>query len=173
MDMASINGGLAHAGLACHKGTGLLFLAPPAGGKTTTLNSAPPEWQVLSDDAALVWPDCNSNWQASPLPAWGMITNPERDWDFPLMRLDQACRLKGLLVLHKANWTNLARIEPSTALPHVYRALSEYPVTILTQAVQPGPRFATAASMCRALGCWDLSLPLNGDIWPLVTRQAA
>jgi len=172
-DITARNGGLIHAGLASHKGSGLLFLAPPTGGKTTTLNTAPSDWQVLSDDAALVWPGDEGQWLASPLPAWGQVTNPSRSWYSESMNLDKPCSLKSLLILTKSRQMSLTRVADSAAMPHVYRALSEYPVTIISEASQAESWFRSSASMCRDLHCWELCLPLHADIWPLVAREAA
>ena len=172
-DIVDRGGGLLHTGLASYREAGLLFLAPPGGGKTTTLSTAPSDWQVLSDDAALVWPDGEKCWLASPLPAWGRITNPNEKWRYPHMALDQSCRLKSILVLQKTRKVSLKKYQASTAMPFIYRALCEYPVTILTGAIQEEPFFRTAAAMTRDLTCWELSLPLHGDIWPLLSREAA
>ena len=172
-DIVNRGGGLLHAGLACHKENGLLFLAPPCGGKTTTLNSAPSDWQVLSDDAALVWPDSEKNWHASPLPAWGMIIKPDQKWRYPQMALGQSCRLKSLLVLQKDQSVSLKKLQAADTMPFIYRALSEYPVTLIAEAVQAESFFRTAAAMARKLNKWELSLSLHGDIWPLVSREAA
>lgn len=172
-DITSKNGGLIHAGLACHKGSGLLFLAPPTGGKTTTLNTAPADWQVLSDDAALVWPDDAGQWLASPLPAWGSITNPDRNWYAEPIAIGKPCCLKSLLILQKSQQLSLTEVAHSFAMPHVYRALSEYPVTIISKVSRTEPWFRSSARMCRELHCWELCLPLHADIWPLLAREAA
>jgi hypothetical protein len=172
-DITSLNGGLVHAGFACHEGSGLLFLAPPAGGKSTTLNTAPANWQVLSDDAALVWPDDAGKWLASPLPAWGLVTNPDRNWFSEPMVLNKSCFLKSLVTLQKSGQLSLVRITDSSAMTHVYRALSEYPVTIISEASLMEPWFRTAARMCRELSCWELRLPLHADIWTLLAKEAA
>lgn len=172
-DITSRSGGLVHAGLACHKEAGVLFLAPPTGGKTTTLNTAPADWQVLSDDAALVWPGAKGRWLASPLPAWGSITNPDRDWPDEPVALDASCRLKSLLVLEKSPQLSFNRITASSAMPHLYRALSEYPVTIICAASHEESWFRSAARICRELLCWQLCLPLHADIWPMIAGDAA
>lgn len=172
-DIVDHGGGLLHAGLACHEENGLLFLAPPCGGKTTTLGTAPANWKVLSDDAALIWPGEEKSWHASPLPAWGMIFKPSEEWLYPQMKLAQSCRLKSLLVLQKEVEVSLEKLQASTALPFVYRALCEYPVTIISKDLRAEAFFRTAAAMTRELTCWELSLPLHGDIWPLVSEEAA
>ena len=173
MDITSRGGGLVHAGLACHRGSGLLFLAPPAGGKTTTLSSAPADWQILSDDAALVWPGAAGRWLASPLPAWGLVSNPDRAWSAAPMVLNTSCEMKSLLILLKAPTLSLTRIVGSSAMPHVYRALSEYPVTIIAGDTQAQAWFRASARLCRELLCWELRLPLHAEIWPLLAREAA
>ena len=172
-DITARGGGLLHTGLARYKNSGLLLLAPPGGGKSTTLGTAPCDWQVLSDDAALVWPADSGVWLASPLPAWGAIIDPNRDWPVAKPRLDQTCRLKSLLILHKSPHLSLSPISSSSAMPHVYRAYCEYPVTIVASALHPEPWFRAAAKLCRSVACWEIDLPLHGDIWPLLEDNAA
>lgn len=172
-DITDIQGGLIHAGLACHRQSGVLFLAPPTGGKTTTLSSAPPDWQVMSDDAALLWPTPSGGWIASPLPAWGMITNPDRVWPSNPIALDESCHVKSLLVLHKTSELSLIKATPSAVMPDVFCALTEYPVNIIAEVNQSEPMFRVSARLCRELECWDLNLPLQTDIWALISEKAA
>jgi hypothetical protein len=172
-DLVRCGGGLVHAGLACQGRSGLLFLAPPGGGKTTTLQTAPSDWQVLSDDAALIWPDDDGIWFTSPLPAWGNMIRPEETWIYPDMSLDKACRLKGLLVLEKAETIIMEELSSSSLTPELYRAMCEYPATITSEAIYHEAFFRTAAAISRQLPVWRLSLPRHGNIWPLLAREAA
>jgi SynChlorMet cassette protein ScmC len=171
-DMVNHGGGLIHCGLACYQDSGLLFLAPPSGGKSTTMSSAPEDWQALSDDAALVWPDDKGSWHASPLPAWGNMIQPENKWLYRDMSLSRCCHLKGLMLLEKAHSINLQTLAPSTTLPSVYQALCEYPATITAEALQQQAFFHSAAAISRTLPAWQLSLPLHGNVWPLLTEKA-
>jgi len=173
-DCITRGGGLAHGGLAMnHTENGLLFLAPPGGGKTTTLKTVPPDWTVLSDDAALVWPGTAGTWFASPLPAWGNLITPQEEWRFPAMRLDRCCQLKSVLVLQKSRSISLEQLSPAESVPALHRALGEYPVTIMAEAIRSEERFRIAARIARDLLCWKLALPLNGNIWPLLDKEAA
>ena len=172
-DMVNHGGGLLHCGLASHGDSGILFLAPPSGGKSTTLSTAPPDWQVLSDDAALIWKESSGAWFASPLPAWGNMIRPEDDWQYPNLATYKCCRIKSLLMIEKADSIDLERLIPSTVVPSVYRALCEYPATITTEAIQQVAFFRSAAKISRERPFWQLSLPLHGDIWPLLVKEAA
>lgn len=172
-DIIARGGGLVHGGLASFQGSGLLFLAPPGGGKSTTLSTAPPNWQVLSDDAALVWPEQNNFWQTSPLPAWGNMIRPESHWLYPQLAVGQHCQLKGLLLLHKENTIQLEKLAPTQVVPSVHRALSEYPGAIMSGIDRRVPMFRCAAQMARDLKGWRLSLPRHGDIWPMLVAEAA
>lgn len=172
-DMVNHGGGLLHCGLACHEESGVLFLAPPSGGKSTTLSTAPPDWQVLSDDAALVWTNSSGAWFASPLPAWGNMIRPGDDWLYPSLALDRCCRIKSLLLIEKANSIALERLISSIVVPSLYRSLCEYPATITAEAIQKEPFFRSAAMISRELLTWRLSLPLHGNIWPLLVEEAA
>jgi hypothetical protein len=171
-DIITRGGGLVHGGLACFNESGLLFLAPPGGGKSTTLGTAPVTWQVLSDDAALLWPGDTKEWHASALPAWGNIINPEMEWSYPLMNLSRCCRLKGLMVLEKASGIQLQPTSPVDIVVNLYRSLNEYPAAIMGSRKQWEPLFRMAAQMARDLSGWTLSLPRHGDVWPLLVKEA-
>jgi hypothetical protein len=171
-DIIARGGGLIHGGLASFNDSGFLFLAPPSGGKSTTLSTAPTSWQVFSDDAALLWPGNQNEWQASPLPAWGNIINPGMKWLYPEMKLGRCCRLKGLVILEKASEIHLQPISPIDIVANLYRSLNEYPAAIMGSGQQWGPLFRMAARMARDLSGWTLSLPRHADIWPLLTKEA-
>ncbi len=171
-DIIARGGGLIHGGLACFNEAGLLFLAPPSGGKSTTLSTAPSNWQVLSDDAALIWPENGKEWHASPLPAWGNIINPEVNWRYPGMKLDCYCRLKGLILIEKASEVQLLPTSPINVVAKLYRSFNEYPAAIMGSRKQWEPLFRMAAQMVRDLSGWNLSLPRHGDVWPLLAKEA-
>lgn len=162
-DMAARSGGLMHGGLAVHRGEALLFLAPPGGGKSTTLATAPADWQVLSDDAALVWPD-SGRWLASPLPSWSAMTAAAPSSG----RFDTAPAypLGALLVLTKSTELRLQRLPAKAAATPLYRGLTEYPASVYAQLPLTEPLFRTACGMARALPCRQMELPLGGNPWP-------
>jgi hypothetical protein len=169
-DLVALGGGLIHAGLASHKNSGYLFTAPPSGGKSTTLRTAPIDWKIFSDDAALVWP-ADHHWLASPLPSWGDQLRPEEPWPWPQMKLDTACVITDILQLEKGDHIELVKQTPSTALAAIYRALNEYPVTILANSGYQEDYFRSAAHMARDLLTWQLTLPKHGDIWSLLQQK--
>jgi hypothetical protein len=172
-DIVVRGGGLIHGGLASHQDSGLLFLAPPGGGKSTMLSTAPPEWRVLSDDAALIWPDSRGGWLASPLPAWGNMINTEETWRYYDLALGSQIQLNGLFLLEKAMEIHLQSIPSVDLLPGLYRALCEYPAAVIGGGQRWGPLFRMAAQMVRDLPAWRLRLPRCGDIWPLLCRATA
>lgn len=171
-DIITRGGGLVHGGLASFNESGLLFLAPPGGGKSTTLSTAPDSWQVLSDDAALIWPGSAKEWFASALPAWGGIINPETKWCYPKLNLGSGCRLKGLVLLEKASDIQLRRTVAVEIVANLYRSLNEYPAAIMGSRKQWGALFHMAAQMTRDLPGWTLSLPRHGNVWPLLIQEA-
>jgi hypothetical protein len=172
-DIVQRGGGLIHGGLARKDNSGLLFIAPPSGGKTTTLHTAPSCWQILSDDAVLVWPGKAGAWHSSPLPAWGNMLRPKEPWLYPDMALDNCCQLKGAVLLEKSATVQLEKLKPSALTPEIYRALREYPATIAAREIHLETFFRTSALISRQLQSWRLSLPLHGDVWPLLTKEAA
>jgi hypothetical protein len=165
-DIAKLGGTAIHAGFAARDGRGLLFLAPPSGGKSTTLAAAPDNWEVLSDDAALVWP-AQGGWVASPLPSWTMLTLPDAPTVVPgLLDLGVVRKVCGLVVIAKEQTVTLERLPPIAMVPHLYRALNEYHATVLTKLIDKELFFTNACDMARTLPCWRFGLPLGVDIRP-------
>jgi SynChlorMet cassette protein ScmC len=164
-DMRRQGGGLIHGGLAVHEGAALLLLAPPGGGKTTTLASAPADWQVMSDDAALVWPLETGAWQATPLPSWGVLNGTTAGPTSTLRQLDQPVPVHAVVRLYQAGTLSLDPLPPVTAAPLIYRALCEYPAAFLADPDSRRHFFRTAARLARQLPCWRLDLPLHAPVW--------
>ncbi len=100
-DMVEHGGGLIHGGLVVHQDEAVLFLAPPGGGKTTTLASATDEWQVLGDDSALVWPSADGSWQASPMPTWSCLIKQTEPISAGKLALGNHYPLKAVIYLNK------------------------------------------------------------------------
>lgn len=165
-DMRLFNGGLIHGGLAEQQGAALLLLAPPDGGKTTTLAAAPTSWQVLSDDAALIWPLDNNTWQASPLPSWGMLNRATLGPTATLSRLDIPVPVRVMLRQYQSDKLHLVSVPPVAALPLIYRALCEYPAAFLADISFRPQYFQTACALAKQVPCWQLDMPLHADVWP-------
>lgn len=165
-DLTGRGGGLIHGGLVHLDGSALLLLAPPGGGKTTTLATAPPPWQVLSDDAALLWPGDERTWQASPLPSWGMLNQTTLGPTTSLRRLDDPAPVRIVVRLYQSDKLTLAPLSPAVATPLLYRALREYPAAFLADPDNRAPAFRTAAALARRIPCWRLELPLHAAVWP-------
>jgi len=167
-DMIPLGGQMVHGGLAAHQDSALQFVAPPGGGKSTTLAGAPPDWQVLSDDAALVWPEVDGSWSASPLPSWTRLTAREPQ---PLLEISRCVPLKGLVMLEKAEAVKLERVMPLESAPALYRAVSEYPLLVMADVDCRRHAFHLACRLARELPCWHLALPLGGDVWPQLALE--
>lgn len=169
-DIAARGGGLMHGGLVVHQDRALLLLAPPGGGKSTTLATTPADWQTLSDDAALVWPQ-EENWLASPIPSWTAMTSG----DVSPLPFDSArqCRISALIVLSKGATLRLTPLPARDAVAPVYRGLTEYPATVIADLPLAGHLFRAACAMARTLPCWRLELPLDGNCWPLLAERIA
>lgn len=170
-DLVNLGGGLIHAGLTKHKDSGLLFIAPPNGGKSTTISTAPDSWDVLSDDAALIWPT-DDGWVASPLPAWGDQIRVSEPWQWPAMGLGTICNINSIIQLNKAEEVKLKRMAAAETLPGLYQGLSEYPVSVMTGLDHREAYFRTSAKIVREVNSYQLFLPRHAEIWPLLESKA-
>lgn len=170
-DILVRGGAILHGGLACHADRGVLFTAPPGGGKSTALAAPPADWTVLADDATLLWPDPEGGYLASPLPTWsqllgvtGQLRQIER-WD-----LSRTVAVAALMFLEKADGIDLNRLTAiETAYP-LYRACSEYPAVILSRKNLRGKVFHNSCTIARAIPAWTLELTRGGPFWPDVAE---
>jgi SynChlorMet cassette protein ScmC len=165
-DMENCGGGLIHGGLATHHGAALLLLAPPGGGKSTTLSTAPEEWRVLSDDAALIWPHEEGLWMASPLPSWGMLNQSTEGPTRSLRYLDKPVPVRAMARLYQEDELRLTPLRQAITAPLLYRAFCEYPAAFLADPAYRVHFFRTAAALTKQVPCWRLDLPLRADVWP-------
>ncbi len=167
-DISRRGGGLIHGGLVVHQGEAVLFLAPPGGGKTTTLGSATDDWQVLADDSALVWPTADGQWQASPMPTWSCLIKQTEPISVGKLALAEHYPLKAVVYLNKTKQTQLSALAAIEAAPLIYRSLNEYTATVLAAPLYRKALFRAACDMARSHSCWRLGLPLGADIWQML-----
>jgi hypothetical protein len=171
-DIVQRGGAIVHGGLAVYKDQGVLLTAPPSGGKTTAFSTTPDNWQLASDDAALLWPCETGRFMISPLPTWSVLlgVNPQLDrigqWQVGI-----TLPLAGVFVLDKADAIVLTRQPPLEAVSSLYRALSEYPTVIMGRAPYRVSLFRAAAALARAVPAWSLQLPREGNFWPLLEEE--
>ncbi len=161
-----LGGGLIHGGVAIHNQRVWLFLAPPGGGKSTTLATAPTDWQVLCDDAAMIWPEADGRWQLFPLLSWSTMLAPPAQPETPQDVPGETFRLGGMLTLNKAADVRFEWLPPVTAAAHLYCALTQYPAIFLCDNIHHEPFFRSACRLARQVPCWQLDLPLGGNLWP-------
>jgi len=167
-DIVQRDGGLMHSGLVLLGNRGYLVTAPPSGGKTTALYRLPPPWRVLSDDAALVWPDPDGGFWASPLPTWGVLVRTARKRPVAgRWQVATACPVGGTVVLHKAEQEKMHSLAPIAAAPHLYRAFSEHPRVLASRQPWRKKLFLVACELARATPCWELELTRSGNYWDL------
>lgn len=170
-DMVRHGGGLIHGGMVIHQGEAVLFLAPPGGGKTTTLGSTTGEWRVLGDDSALVWPSANGIWQASPMPTWSCLIKQTEPINAGKLAIADHYPLKAVIYLNKTTAIELSKLAAVEAAPLIYRSLNEYTAAVLADPLYRKDFFKTACDMARNLPCWRLGLPLGANIWPLLANE--
>jgi len=171
-DIVKLGGAIIHAGLAIFHNQGVLLTAPPSGGKTTAFSTTPANWQLESDDAALVWPVAKDKFLISPLPTWSVLLgiNPQLDrivqWQVGI-----SFPLSGVFSLDKAAAIVLTHQRPLDAVFSLYRALSEYPTVIMARSPYRINLFRAAAALARAVPTWSLQLSREGNFWPLLEEE--
>lgn len=170
-DLARLGGGLIHGGLVIHQGEAVLFLAPPGGGKTTTLASAASDWQVLADDSALLWPTADGRWHASPMPTWSCLVQQTEPLFAGKLTLGEHYLLKAFIYLNKTSSIQLDKLTAVEAAPRIYRSLNEYTATVLAAPLYRKGFFRSACTLARSTPCWRLGLPLGANIWPLLAEN--
>jgi hypothetical protein len=164
-DLLHTRGGLLHAGLAMFQGDAYLFLAPPSGGKTTTMARLPAPWQVLGDDAALIWPDGAGGFLTSPLPTWGQLLRREEPRPYPgTWEIGKAVKVAAMVVLRKGRRVKLSPLSPISTARAVYLGLSEHPGLQHLRDLLRIEIFRAACRLARAPACWELQLSKKGDI---------
>ncbi len=168
-DIVALGGGIIHSGIAVRGERGHLFIAPPGGGKTTALTSAPTGWKVLSDDGTLLWPDEAGEFLVSPLPTWSVLRGdkrqgpPDEKWD-----IAAACPLWAAILLEKQDHDTLTPLAPAEAIRPLYRALSEYPAIIASRHHFRQHLFHLAAEISRKAHLWRLGFARTGSFWSLL-----
>lgn len=167
-DIVRRGGAILHGGLALWQGRGYIFTAPPGGGKTTALSRIPAPWQVLADDAALLWPARGGYW-ASPLPTWSVLLarsgNPpgiER-WE-----LGRRVPVAGLFFLDKAASDALHPLPALQSAQRLYRALCEHPQVLGNRAPFRKSLFHAACTLAQILPLWELHLTRHGPFWEVL-----
>ena len=168
-DLIEVGGGLLHGGLATRGSRGYIFTAPPGGGKTTTLSRIPAPWEVLSDDALLIWPTSQNIFQASPLPTWGNILGNTKTFvGDRLKKVSASIRVAGVLFLKKSGREELTPLLPLQAARRLYRALSEHPAVLSARQPFRVNLFQTACRLAESLPAWEIALTRRGNFWKLL-----
>jgi hypothetical protein len=168
-DMVHLAGGVLHAGMAVLEGRCYLFTAPPGGGKTTALSRIPSPWEVVSDDTALIWPEGDGVFRASPLPTWSALIGVKKTMpSIPRWEVGRSVPVGGLILLKKSKQLRLTLLPAHQAAPHLYRALSEYPAVLVNRDSFRKELFRAACAVARGLPLWELEKPRDGNFWGLL-----
>jgi SynChlorMet cassette protein ScmC len=170
-DMVKLGGALLHSGLAVVEDRGYLYTAPPGGGKTTTLSRIPSPWQVVADDAVLVWPTEEGVFRTAPLPTWGVLFgSKEKIQNVVQWKVGTTFKTAGVILLKKAEHERLVPLRASEAAQHLYRAFSEHPVVLTNRDPFRKHLFRTACRLSRAVPAWQLELSSEGTFWELLGK---
>jgi hypothetical protein len=130
--LAEVSGGLIHGGLAVKGELGALFLAPPQGGKTTTISKLPsPPWRVLGDDTAVFWSDIGlpPRFYASPLPTWSVLlgNNPSiLSQDDPKWRVGGKIKIEKIYAIRQGRPLTVKLMTGQEAIRKLFSAFSEH-----------------------------------------------
>lgn len=151
-DMVEIGGGILHGGLALSENQGYIFTAPSGGGKTTTLSRIPSSWEVLSDDALLIWPPSRNIFRASPLPTWGNILGNYKTFvGDRLKNVSTSIRVAGVLFLKKSDREELTPLLPLQIAPQLYLAFSQFPEFFLSRHLLCVNLFHAACNLSKSV----------------------
>ena len=171
-DILEIGGVILHGGLAIRGNNGCVFTAPPGGGKSTTLSKPPQDWQVLSDDATLLWSNSKDQLMASPLPTWSVLIGESKQPDqIKRWLLSRQSRLSAVVLLEKSDTILLTRIQPIKAVYPLYRACSEYPAVLLSRHNLRVQLFHNVCSLVKNIAVLHLKLTRGADIWPFINEH--
>jgi SynChlorMet cassette protein ScmC len=173
-DIIQRGGGIVHGGLVTYKSHGVLLTAPPGGGKTTAFSTAPANWQLESDDAALVWPDDNGDFLISPLPTWSVLLGVKPQLErIVLWRVNSFCFLRMVVFLEKSDAISLTLRRPLDAISTLYQSFSEYPTVLMNRRFYRVAIFRAAAALARTVPAWSLQLPRKYNFWSLLEDELA
>jgi len=171
-DILQAGGVILHGGLAVREGRGCLFTAPPGGGKSTALACPTAGWQVLADDATLLWPVSDGRCMASPLPTWSVLLGAgSRPEQIASWQLSRQVPVHACMLLEKSPEVRFSPVPPVEAAYPLYRACSEYPAVILSRHELRGQVFHNACALARAVPAWQLELTRQADFWPLLNER--
>jgi len=174
-DIVACGGGILHGGLIAQGGQGFIVTAPPGGGKTTAICRLPTDWQVLTDDACLVWPAAEATFYASPLPTWSVLLG--RGHALPAIvrwQVGTVVPVVAILLLQKGEQDQLTPTPALQAIPTLYQAVSEHPRVATNRESHRTNLFDVARGLARAVPAWRLDVSLAGRYWehlPSVTSE--
>jgi len=165
-DIVVMGGGILHGGLIVKKGKGLILTAPPGGGKTTAIARLPSDWQVLADDACLVWPGDGGLFLASPLPTWSVLLG--RGEALPAIgrwQVGTIVTMSGIIFLRKRDTDQLSPLPALQALPVLHQALCEHPRVVANRIPHRTRLFDVARCLSKGMPVWWLDATLDGEFW--------
>jgi hypothetical protein len=164
-DIVRLGGGVIHSGLFRFEGKGYLFLGPPGAGKTTAASRLSAAWEILADDACLIWPEGRASWRASPLPTWSVILGINRrlpairSWD-----LAGSVSLSGAIFLEKNEPLTVRRVEAIEAAKRIFLGLIEHPRIFQRSDPHKKRLFRAACRFARAVPAFELRSKLIDPI---------
>jgi len=168
-DIVQLGGAIIHGGIAVYKNRGVILTAPPGGGKTTAFSTTPEDWQLESDDAALIWPVAKGEFLISPLPTWSVLLGVNHQFERIVQwQVGSSFHLAGVFLLKKSQEIALTLQRPLDAAVPLYRSLSEYPTVFMGRTPYRVALFKAASEVARTVPFWSLKLPREGHFWPLL-----
>lgn len=165
-DMIVRGGAILHGGLIARSGVGYILTAPPGGGKTTCIARLPHEWQVLADDACLIWPGASNRFHASPLPTWSVLLGRT-----PIMpsigrwSIGTNVAVRDVLLLRKSEHDRCDLMARYDRLLPLYRALCEHPQVLMNRVSCGTSLFDVARHLARSASVWELHVTAAGQFW--------
>ena len=157
-----------HAGLAEHRGKGVLLAAPRNTGKSTSCRRLPPSWLSLCDEEALIVRHAERRYLVHPLPTWSdyFEKRSNRTW-----KVNKHLPLTSIFLLEKSTLDEVIPLGQGEATAFVnqlalqmcYRYWADLgPTEMRSRRTQ---LLENICELARAVPAFKLRVSLDGRFW--------
>lgn len=166
-----------HAAFLSRKNDGVVIAAPGGTGKSTCAARAPPPWEGLGDDMAVIVRDTNGAYHAHPLPTWSDLTmrgHTEKTWDLRGNR-----PIRAVYFLEQADHDAAVPVGQGEAAVEITASAIQIIQLYLRHLDTPAARrfradiFANASTLACRVPAFRLSATRHGRFWEEIERSMA